>query len=108
MELAVKVLEVEEEGATTYHVKRSADGSIIDADKLCLWYGESQALFDISMDFQKGMVTALIGPSGCGKSTLLRCINRMIDLIDGLRLRGSLAIDGEDIFLPYVDVIALR
>jgi phosphate transport system ATP-binding protein len=108
MELAVKVLEVEEEGATTYHVKRSADGSIIDADKLCLWYGESQALFDISMDFQKGMVTALIGPSGCGKSTLLRCINRMNDLIDGLRIRGSLAIDGEDIFLPNVDVIALR
>ena len=108
MELAVKVLEVENDDATTYHVKRSAEGSVIDAEKLCLWYGESQALFDISMDFQKGMVTALIGPSGCGKSTLLRCINRMNDLIDGLRIRGSLTIDGEDIFLPNVDVIALR
>jgi phosphate transport system ATP-binding protein len=60
------------------------------------------------MDMQKGMVTSLIGPSGCGKSTLLRSLNRMNDLIDNLRVAGEIRLDGEPLFGPQVDVIALR
>jgi len=73
-----------------------------------LWYVKSQALFDISMTVERGLVTALIGPSGCGKSTLLRSINRMNDLIDGLTITGKIILDDEDIYGPSVDVIALR
>ena len=73
-----------------------------------LWYVKSQALFDISMTVERGLVTALIGPSGCGKSTLLRSINRMNDLIDGLTITGKIILDDEDIYGPNVDVIALR
>ncbi|WP_232727409.1 phosphate ABC transporter ATP-binding protein PstB [Roseinatronobacter bogoriensis] len=60
------------------------------------------------MEIQKGQVTALIGPSGCGKSTLLRCLNRMNDLVDGLRIDGRITVDGFDIYGKGVDVIALR
>ena len=56
-----------------------------------LWYGEKQALFDIALDIPANQVTAFIGPSGCGKSTLLRCLNRMNDLIDGVRIEGRFA-----------------
>jgi phosphate transport system ATP-binding protein len=73
-----------------------------------LWYSEKQALFDVNMTIPSGLVTAIIGPSGCGKSTLLRCLNRMNDLIDNLRISGRMTLDGEDIYGPKVDVIALR
>jgi len=73
-----------------------------------LFYGQAQALVDITMDIPRGLVTALIGPSGCGKSTLLRCINRMNDLIDGVRTTGLIELDGQNILDPGVDVIALR
>ena len=62
---------------------------------LCLFYGRSQALKDITIDFPRNQVTALIGPSGCGKSTLLRCLNRMNDLIDDVRTTGSILVDGQ-------------
>ncbi len=94
--------------ATVYHVKESADGNIVSIRDFNLWYGDAQALFDLSMDIPKGLVTALIGPSGCGKSTLLRCLNRMNDLIDTLRIRGQMIIDRRDIYGPGLDVIALR
>ena len=81
---------------------------ILDVEGLNLWYGEKQALFDISMGFQEKRVTALIGPSGCGKSTLLRCLNRMNDIIDGVRIEGKVVFDGEDIYAPKVDVTELR
>jgi phosphate transport system ATP-binding protein len=81
---------------------------IVSCRQLCLYYGTAQALFDIDLDFPRGEVTALIGPSGCGKSTLLRCLNRMNDLIDGVRTTGKLLLDGEDILQPNIDVIALR
>jgi phosphate transport system ATP-binding protein len=72
------------------------------------YYGDSQALFDINMDVPRHQVTAFIGPSGCGKSTFLRCINRMNDLIDGVRAEGSLLLDGQELNANEVDVIALR
>jgi len=94
--------------STEYHVHQSPEGSALDIKKFNLWYGKAQALFDVSMDIQKGQVTALIGPSGCGKSTLLRCLNRMNDLIDELRIEGEMRVGGADIYGPGVDVIALR
>ena len=75
---------------------------------LSLFYGKSQALFDLSMSIPKNRVTAFIGPSGCGKSTLLRCINRMNDLIAGVRITGRLHVDDVDVLDPHLDVIALR
>ncbi len=71
-------------------------------------YGDFKALEDISIDFELNRVTALIGPSGCGKSTYLRCINRMNDLIPGTRVDGEMALDGEDIYAPGIDVVSLR
>ncbi|MDL2279137.1 phosphate ABC transporter ATP-binding protein PstB [Desulfovibrio sp. OttesenSCG-928-G11] len=72
------------------------------------FYGQSQALHGISLSFQKNRITALIGPSGCGKSTFLRCCNRMNDLIPGVRVQGSIRLEGEDIYSPRADVVALR
>jgi phosphate transport system ATP-binding protein len=80
----------------------------IVARDLNLWYGEKQALKSISMDVPEKRVTALIGPSGCGKSTYLRCLNRMNDLIDGVRIEGKVEIDGQDIYARGVDVVDLR
>ncbi len=88
--------------------KSSLTDPIVSSRRLCLYYGTAQALFDIDLDFPRGEVTALIGPSGCGKSTLLRCLNRMNDLIDGVRTTGNLLLDGEDILQPNIDVITLR
>ncbi len=81
---------------------------VMDVQHLDLWYGDKQALYDISVGFPEKKVTALIGPSGCGKSTLLRCLNRMNDIIDGVRIEGKVLFDGEDIFAPKVDVTELR
>ena len=80
----------------------------IDIKDFNLWYGEKQALFDISLQLPEKQVTAFIGPSGCGKSTLLRSINRMNDLIDGVRTTGEIVVDGTNICAPKVDVIDVR
>lgn len=84
----------------------SAQSKILVND-LNLFYGEKQALFNVSLDIKEKEVTALIGPSGCGKSTFLRTLNRMNDLIDGVRVLGNINIDGEDIYTSN-DVIKLR
>jgi len=81
---------------------------VINIRKLNLWYGRQQALFDIDMDISDCSVTAIIGPSGCGKSTLLRCINRMNDLVDGTRVQGHLVLEGQDVYGPRVDPVAVR
>ncbi len=73
-----------------------------------LHYGAKQALFDISMDIAAKQVTAFIGPSGCGKSTLLRCLNRMNDLIDNVRITGQFQAHGQDLYAPTTDVIEVR
>ncbi|KPK27775.1 MAG: phosphate ABC transporter ATP-binding protein [Nitrospira bacterium SG8_3] len=75
---------------------------------LNFYYGDVRALHDISLGFRTHQVTALIGPSGCGKSTLLRCLNRMNDLIPYSRVEGQILLDGQDIYDPSVDVVALR
>lgn len=93
---------------TIYHPRASPDGNILEIEQFNLWYGASQALFDVSLNVGTGLVTSLIGPSGCGKSTLLRCINRMNDLVDDLRISGRMTVSGNDIFARGVDVIALR
>jgi phosphate transport system ATP-binding protein len=73
-----------------------------------LWYGETQALFDVALDVNQNEVTALIGPSGCGKSTFLRCLDRMNDTIDICRTEGDIRLDGRDIYDPDVDVVEIR
>ena len=82
--------------------------TLIEISMLSLFYGQSKALKDVSLNIREHVVTAFIGPSGCGKSTLLRCLNRMNDLIDGVRIEGSTKIGGHDIYAPDVDVIELR
>jgi phosphate transport system ATP-binding protein len=81
---------------------------LIEVRNLSLWYGSAKALKDISLTIGEKVVTAFIGPSGCGKSTLLRCLNRMNDLIDSVRIEGNISIAGQDINSPEVDVIELR
>ncbi len=93
---------------TAYHITKSPEGSALEISDFNLWYGRAQALYDINMSIQKGRVTALIGPSGCGKSTLLRCLNRMNDLIDGLKIAGEIKAGDENIYRAGADVIALR
>src|SRR5919198_3147004 len=72
------------------------------------FYGSNQALHDVSMRIRPQFVTALIGPSGCGKSTFLRSLNRMNDLIPGVRVQGKIELDGENIYSDEMDVIHLR
>jgi phosphate transport system ATP-binding protein len=81
---------------------------VVRVRDLHLYYGNSEALTGITMDFPRNQVTALIGPSGCGKSTLLRCLNRMNDLIDDVSVTGSILLDGHEINTPSLDVIELR
>ena len=76
------------------------EAPMVEIEKLNLWYGTKQALRDVSMSVPKHRITAFIGPSGCGKSTLLRCLNRMNDLMDGVRTTGSIRIGGIDIYDP--------
>lgn len=80
----------------------------IDVEHLDFYYGDSQALADISIEIKERQITALIGPSGCGKSTFLRCLNRMNDTIPGIRIEGRVLLDGQDIYVPRVDVVDLR
>lgn len=80
----------------------------IESKNINFFYGENQALHDISLSMKENSVTALIGPSGCGKSTYLRLLNRMNDLIDGTKLEGNILIDGNDIYSKKVNVDDLR
>ncbi|MCR4441142.1 MAG: phosphate ABC transporter ATP-binding protein PstB [Peptococcaceae bacterium] len=80
----------------------------ITVKNLDLYYGERQALKNVSMDIKANSVTALIGPSGCGKSTFIRTLNRMNDLIAEVRIKGEVAIDGKNVYGDDVDVVSLR
>jgi phosphate transport system ATP-binding protein len=81
---------------------------MVEIEHLSFWYGDKIALKDVSMSVPKHRVTAYIGPSGCGKSTLLRCLNRMNDLVDGVRISGVIRIGGTDVYDPGLDVTELR
>lgn len=81
---------------------------IITVEDLNLWYGSTQALHHVSMEIPEKSITALIGPSGCGKSTFLKTLDRMNDLVPGVRIEGTVRYDGRDIFAPDVDVNELR
>ncbi len=82
--------------------------NIITVNDLCLWYGNTQALKNVNINIAKNSITALIGPSGCGKSTFLKTLNRMNDLVPGVRITGEVKYDGKDIFSPGTDVNELR
>ena|SRR6185503_7450933 len=81
---------------------------VLDAEKLCLWYGANQTLHEVSLGIRQHQITAIIGPSGCGKSTLLRCFNRMNDLFPPVRYAGSVRFHGGDILQPGIDLVSLR
>jgi phosphate transport system ATP-binding protein len=80
----------------------------IRVEHLDFYYGNFRALSDISLEIPDRQITALIGPSGCGKSTFLRCLNRMNDTIPGIRVKGQVLLDGQDIYAPDTDVVDLR
>ena len=81
---------------------------IITVKDLQLWYGQTKALKGVSMDIPEKSITALIGPSGCGKSTFLKTLDRMNDLVPGVRIEGEVQYNGQNIFAPQVDVNELR
>ncbi|MEO8503503.1 MAG: phosphate ABC transporter ATP-binding protein PstB [Acidobacteriota bacterium] len=82
--------------------------AILEIDRLSLWYGQNKTLKEISLRIPEKKITAFIGPSGCGKSTLLRCINRLNDLIDSVRVEGQIRFEGGSIYDPEIDINALR
>ncbi|MGB8951196.1 MAG: phosphate ABC transporter ATP-binding protein PstB [Candidatus Aminicenantales bacterium] len=85
-----------------------SDSKKIEINHLNLYYGRFQALIDIHMSIREKSITGIIGPSGCGKSTLLRCLNRMNDLIDDVRITGSVKINGKNVYRKKVDLAGLR
>ena len=93
---------------TTIHPELAQEKAVLDVHGFNLWYGDAQAIFDVSMSIPKGKVTALIGPSGCGKSTLLRSVNRMNDLIETVSISGDMKLGPDSIYGKSVDVIELR
>ncbi len=90
------------------HPEVATEPSVLEIAGFNLWYGQKRVLFDVNLAVPKGKVTALIGPSGCGKSTLLRGVNRMNDLIEGVRTTGDMRLAGDSIYGRGVDVIELR
>lgn len=90
------------------HEAMRVQDPVLEMAGLNLWYGDKQALFDVSLSIPRGQVTALIGPSGCGKSTLLRTINRLTDLNPAVRVAGDIRLNGDSIFERGVKVIDLR
>ncbi|MFN7957611.1 MAG: phosphate ABC transporter ATP-binding protein PstB [Holophagaceae bacterium] len=82
--------------------------TMLQVERLNLFYGSKQALFDVNLKVARNSVMSFIGPSGCGKSTLLRCLNRMNDLIDDVRIEGRVLMGDTDLYAPDTDVIALR
>jgi phosphate transport system ATP-binding protein len=108
-EPAPEGLRISTAGVTFAEPSQGAGGpAAIQIRNANLWYGAAQALYDITMDIPEKQVTAFIGPSGCGKSTLLRCLNRMNDLIDGVRITGEFLVNGSDINMRSADVIEIR
>jgi phosphate transport system ATP-binding protein len=101
-------LRIETNARPSTTARTTAEEPIIEIRDLTLHYGDKPALKNITMTVPKNRVTAFIGPSGCGKTTLLRCLNRMNDLVDGVRIGGKILIGGRDIYGGPVDVTELR
>lgn len=93
---------------TNKTANKTADNIRMKTQGLSVFYGEKQALFEVSLDVHANKVTALIGPSGCGKSTFLRCLNRMNDFVDGCCITGDVRLDGFNIYKDHIDTILLR
>ena len=87
---------------------RELGETIVSCADVSVYYGDTRAINNISIDIERQSITAFIGPSGCGKSTFLRTINRMNDTIDGCRIEGRVSVDGQDIYDPSIDVVPLR
>ena len=83
-------------------------GSHLQIQNLSVWYGQRPVLKNVTLDIPDRQITAIIGPSGCGKTTLLKCMNRLIEMTDGVRVEGSVLVDGEDIYAPEVEVTHIR
>ena len=96
------------QGPSDIHKEVANEKTVLEIKDFKLHYGTKQALFDINMNVPYGKVTAIIGPSGCGKSTLLRSVNRLNDLIDGIRFEGNMYLSGDPIYTKNIDVIELR
>lgn len=88
--------------------KTTVSDNILNINKLNLWYGENHALKDVTMDIKRNAITAFIGPSGCGKSTFLKTLNRMNDLVMGVKIEGEVLLDGINIYDEKVDTSMLR
>jgi phosphate transport system ATP-binding protein len=98
---------LEGDRTTDYHQIADTD-TIVETKAFSLWYGTTRALTDVTINFPRKKVTALIGPSGCGKSTLLRSINRMNDLINGVKIEGDVLLDGMNVYGRGVDPVEVR
>jgi phosphate transport system ATP-binding protein len=100
------------EAAAVHQTVRTPDPNAhparLKAKDVSVFYGDKQALFDVSIDIPEKSVSAFIGPSGCGKSTFLRCINRMNDTIEGARVTGEISLDGDNLYDSSLDVVELR
>ena len=86
----------------------AAEAAKIEVEQLSVWFGDIKALEDVTLSVPPRQVTALVGPPGCGKTTFLRALNRMNELVAGSRVEGRVAIDGQSVYAPDVDVAALR
>jgi len=84
------------------------DDSILRTEELCVFYGPKRVVTEVTLDFLRNRITAIIGPSGCGKSTLLRCLNRMNDLIPSFNLTGKVLFEGQDLYAPGIDPTEIR
>ncbi len=96
-----------ERGEETTSTRR-VTSTKVSAHKVNVYYGDTHALHDVTLDVYSKQITALIGPSGCGKSTFLRCLNRMNDVVDGCRVSGNIELDGKNIYAADIDVVELR
>ena len=93
---------------TTIPDATTATDLVLEIEDLAVWYGLDQAVREVSLPIERNRITALIGPSGCGKTTVLRCLNRMNDLIEGVRIEGSVRYHGADLYDPQVDPVEVR
>src|SRR5690606_22190927 len=108
MEDTMSVAEAIEPDAIAPAVEEPGSRVAMAGEKVSVFYGAKQALFDVDLEIERHRVTSLIGPSGCGQSTFLRCLNRMNDTIESCRVTGKITLDGEDIYDKSIDVVELR